>query len=123
MAEVLHIFQVWIQKSHQLNYNRRVSFTHFKIFNGKQVFNHPLDMAAIFTHNQMITRSIVFHYVVFMPDKPTEKNQFTITLVRNCLLLVRFTARRKYIPLAGLADRSILATLVPESCICFLEIT
>jgi hypothetical protein len=63
MTEILHIFQVRIQEAHEFNYGLGISFPHFPVFDREQVFNHPLDMAAVFPHNQVITRSVIFHNV------------------------------------------------------------
>lgn len=61
MPEIFHVFEVRVQKAHQLNHGVGISLSCLPIFNGKQVFNHLLNMAAIFTHHQEIPRRVILH--------------------------------------------------------------
>jgi len=61
MTEILHILQVGVQKTHQFDHCIGIGLTAFRILNRHHVFNHPLHMAAIFPHGEVISGSIIFH--------------------------------------------------------------
>ena len=63
MTKIFDIFQVRVEKTHQFNDCLRIALAYFRIFQGQQVFNHFLDMPAIFPHHQVVSRSIVFHFI------------------------------------------------------------
>ena len=74
MPEVFHIFQVGVEKPHQLYDGMCITLSFFFILQRHQVFDHLLDMTPVFTHNKVISRRIVFHvFHVFYFVKTTRK--------------------------------------------------
>src|SRR5450631_1606454 len=61
MPEILYVFQVGIEKSHQFDHSICVALAFITILECQQILDHLLDMPPILTHDQVIARGIVFH--------------------------------------------------------------
>lgn len=61
MTKVFDVLQVRVKKAHQLNYSHCVALAFFFVFQLQQVFDHLLNVPAVFTHDQVIPRGVIFH--------------------------------------------------------------
>src|ERR1700733_2227815 len=68
MPEIFYIFQVRVEKTHQLYNGVCIALSFFFILKRHQVLDHLLDMTPILTHDQVVSRRVVFHvYMLFYP--------------------------------------------------------
>ena len=63
MTKVLNVFQVRVQKAHQLYHCISIPLARFSILEGQQVFDHFLNMSAVFAHRQMVSGRVIFHSI------------------------------------------------------------
>ena len=70
----LHIFEVGVQEAHQFNYSVSVPLTGLFILDAQDVFDHSLDVPAVFTHHQAISSGVIFHMDGVEEDKCTKLN-------------------------------------------------
>jgi hypothetical protein len=61
MTKVFDVFQVRIQKTHQLNHSIGICLPAVTVFDGQEVLHHFLYMAAILPHGQIISSCVVLH--------------------------------------------------------------
>src|SRR5579859_691759 len=61
MAKIFYVLQMRIEKAHQLDNHLCVTLPFFPVLQRQKIFDHLLDMPAVFTHYKVIPRGIIFH--------------------------------------------------------------
>ena len=61
MSEILLIFQLRIEESHEFDDGQGIGLPSFPVFDGEHVIDHLLNVAAVFPHFQVVAGGIVLH--------------------------------------------------------------
>ena len=64
MSVILYIFQLGIENTHGLYDDLGVLLTFLGFFDRHHVFDHALDVTAVFAQRQVVAASIVIHKVL-----------------------------------------------------------